>query len=107
MEVVSLIFLRSIISKENTLTLSCKIMKIMDIQSVKIDLIHWLTELQDTSVLKQLQGLKEQQESSHELSSEQKKEMDSRVEKYENGEMKFSSWDSVKNRIRNRPKDAL
>ena len=33
----------------------------MDVQSVKIDLIHWLTELQDQSVLKQLQGLKEQQ----------------------------------------------
>lgn len=79
----------------------------MDIQSIKIDLIHWLTELQDKSTLKKLQGLKEQQESSFDLSAEQKKELDSRLEKYENGEMKFSSWDSVKDRIRNPTKDAL
>lgn len=79
----------------------------MDVQSVKIDLIHWLTELQDKSVLKKLQGLKEQQESSFELSAEQKKELDGRLEKYENGEMEFSPWDTVKNRVRNRAKDAL
>jgi putative addiction module component (TIGR02574 family) len=79
----------------------------MDIQSVKIDLIRWLTELQDQSILKELQKLKEQQESAYELSAEQKKELDSRLEKYENGEMKFSSWDTVKDRIRNQAKDAL
>ncbi|CAN5187159.1 hypothetical protein BH23BAC1_BH23BAC1_36390 [soil metagenome] len=44
----------------------------MDIQSVKIDLIRWLTELQDQSILKELQKLKEQQESAYELSAEQK-----------------------------------
>jgi putative addiction module component (TIGR02574 family) len=79
----------------------------MDVQSVKIDLIHWLTELQDKSVLKKLQGLKEQQESSFELNAEQKEELDSRLEKYENGEMKFSPWNTVKDRVRNRAKDAL
>lgn len=77
----------------------------MDVQSVKIDLIHWLTELQDKTVLKKLQGLKEQQETSFELSEEQKKELDGRLEKYENGEMDFSPWDTVKNRVRNRAKD--
>lgn len=79
----------------------------MDIQSVKIDLIHWLTELQDKSTLKKLQGFKEQQEINFELSVEQKKELDSRLEKYENGEMKFSSWETVKDRVRNRAKDDL
>lgn len=79
----------------------------MDVQSVKIDLIHWLTELQDKSVLKKLQGLKEQQESSFELSAEQKQELEGRLEKYENGEMEFSPWDTVKDRVRNRTKDAL
>jgi putative addiction module component (TIGR02574 family) len=79
----------------------------MDVQSVKIDLIHWLTELQDKSVLKKLQGLKEQQESSFELNAEQKEELDSRLEKYENREMKFSQWNTVKDRVRNRAKDAL
>lgn len=79
----------------------------MDVQSVKIDLIHWLTELQDKTVLKKLQGLKEQQENSFELSAEQKKDLDGRLEKYENGEMEFSPWDTVKNRVRNRAKDIL
>lgn len=79
----------------------------MDVQSIKIDLIHWLTELQDKAVLKKLQGLKEQQESTYELSKEQKKELDIRLERYEKGEMNFSSWDTVKDRIRNRTKDAL
>ncbi len=78
----------------------------MDIQSVKIDLIHWLTELEDKPTLKKLQGLKEEQEITFELSAEQKKELDSRLEKYEKGEMKFSSWETVKERIRNRTKDA-
>ncbi len=77
----------------------------MDVQSVKIDLIHWLTQLQDKSVLKQLQGLKEQQESSFELDAGHKKELDSRLEKYENGEMEFSPWDKVKDRVRNSTKN--
>jgi len=79
----------------------------MDVQSVKIDLIHWLTELQDMAVLKKLQGLKEQQEDSFELEKEQIEELDSRLEKYENGKMKFSSWETVNETIRNRAKDAL
>ncbi len=33
--------------------------------------------------------------------------LDIRLDKYENGEMKFSSWDSVKDRIRDNAKDAL
>lgn len=57
----------------------------VDIQSIKVDLSHWLTELQDLSVLEQLQGMKAKQESSLKLNSEQTKEVDSRLEKYENG----------------------
>ena len=78
----------------------------MDVKSLKIDLIHWLTELQDQSVLKKLQMLKEQQENA-ELNAEQVKELDSRLEKYEKGETDFSSWDAVKDRVRNRAKDGL
>jgi hypothetical protein len=33
----------------------------MDIQHVKLDLIHWLTELQDTSILEKLRALKDQE----------------------------------------------
>ena len=79
----------------------------MDVQSVIIELIHWLTELQDKSVLKTLQALKEQQENAFEPSAEQKKELDGRIEKYENGEMEFSPWDTVKYRVRNRAINAL
>ena len=79
----------------------------MDIQSVKIDLIHWLTELQDQDILKKIQGIKIQEEGSLELSSEQEKELVDRIEEYENGKTKFSSWDTVKDRIRSRSKDAL
>lgn len=43
----------------------------MDIQTIKVDLIHWRTELEDKSVLKELQGLKKKQEGSFELNAEQ------------------------------------
>ena len=81
--------------------------KRMDVESVKIDLIHWLIELQDKTVLKKLQGLKEQQGELFELGEEQKKELDSRLNKYEGGEMKFSSWDSVKEKVRSSSKNDL
>ena len=81
--------------------------KRMDIQSVKIDLIHWLTELQDKSILNKLQGIKEAQEDVFELSTEQKKELDHRLDKHQKGEMNFSSWDKVKDSIRNRAKNDL
>lgn len=43
----------------------------------------------------------------YELSEEQQQELDKRLEKYEAGKMNFSSWDTVKNRIRNNTKNAL
>lgn len=79
----------------------------MDIQSVKIDLIHWLTLLEDTYVLEKIQSLKEQQESSFELGEENQIELERRLQKYENGEMQFSSWDEVKSRVRTQSKDGL
>ena len=59
------------------------------------------------SVIEKLQGLKEQQSNAYELSEEHKKELDRRLKKYEKGEMKFSSWESVKERVRNRTKDGV
>lgn len=79
----------------------------MDIQSIKIELIHWLSELEDMSVLEQIQSLKEEQENSFQLNAEQGEELESRLERYEKGEMRFSSWDAVKKRIRDRANDAL
>jgi len=79
----------------------------MDIQALKIDLIHWLTELRDESMLRKLEVLKKEQEESFELSPAQKKELDRRLKKYDSGQMQFSSWDAVKKRIRNRAKDEI
>jgi hypothetical protein len=92
--------------QNNWLTLNIKNIVDMDVQSIKIDLIHWLTELQDESILIKIQGLKNQQNSSFNLSSEQIKELEDRFDKYEKGDMDFSSWDAVKEKIRN-SKDVL
>lgn len=89
------------------LSLAIKILMDMDIQSVKIDLIHWLTLLEDTYVLEKIQSLKEQQESSFEIGEENQIELERRLQKYENGEMQFSSWDEVKSRVRTQSKDGL
>ena len=74
----------------------------MDIPSIKIELIKWLTNLQDKSMLEKLQGLKQEQEATFELSLEQEKEIDERLEKYESGKTHFSSWGEVKGKIKNR-----
>ncbi len=79
----------------------------MDIQTTKIDLIQWLAELQDKTILEKLQSLKEEQEGIKLLSAEQKVELDRRFQLYKKGEMSFSSWEEAKGRIRNEAKDAL
>ena len=76
-----------------------------NIQALKVDLIHWLTELHDINVLQNLADLKKNQLSSFELNEEQKAELDNRLEKYSNGQMKFSSCSEVKDRIRSSAKN--
>lgn len=75
----------------------------MDIPTTKIKLIHWLTELEDQSVLEKIIDV---QEATVTLTNEQKEELDRRLDSYEAGNMKFSSWDDVKSRIKNSIKDA-
>uniref|UniRef100_UPI00404AC0FA addiction module protein n=1 Tax=Fulvivirga sp. TaxID=1931237 RepID=UPI00404AC0FA len=65
----------------------------MDIQAIKVDLIHWLTELQDRSVLEQLQLFKLQQESH--LSDEQKAFLDQRIATYEKDSTNVLDWEEV------------
>ena len=77
----------------------------MDIQSLKIDIIHWLTELTDKTVLEKIQAIKE--EEYVELSIAQQAELDKRLKKFEKGEMKFKSWEDTKTSIRKRSKNAL
>jgi hypothetical protein len=77
----------------------------MDIQTLKIDIIHWLTELKDKNVLEKIHALKEEEDI--ELSPAHQTELDKRLKKYERGEMKFKSWDETKASIRKRSKNAI
>lgn len=74
----------------------------MTIESLKIDLIHWLSELDDRHTIEKLLRIKEKQEKADLLNENQKEELDTRLDKYESGEMEFSSWDTVKQRVKNR-----
>lgn len=76
----------------------------MDIQSLKIDIIHWLTELKDTAVLEKIMAIKEEASG---LTASQQAELDKRLEKYDRGEMNFKSWEETKKNIRERSKNAL
>lgn len=74
----------------------------MTIESLKIDLIHWLSELDDRHTLEELLRIKKKQEKAGLLNEKQKEELDKRLDKYESGEMEFASWDTVKQRVKNR-----
>ena len=65
----------------------------MDIQSIKIDLIHWLTELQDQSILEQIHAFKKQQQGT--LSDAHKNLLDERITSYEKDPDNVLDWDSV------------
>lgn len=77
----------------------------MDAATLKLDLIKWLTQLQDEGVLKKINALREVNEEDIGLSSEQIDELERRLEKYRRGEMEFSSWESVKERIKSSMKN--
>lgn len=76
----------------------------MSIHSTKIDIIQWLTQLNDKEILAKIQAIK--QEDDNLLSASQKAELNRRMTKYEKGEMKFKSWNEVKRNIRKKVKNA-
>jgi putative addiction module component (TIGR02574 family) len=77
----------------------------MDAAALKLDLIKWLSQLQDEGVLKKINALREVNEEAIGLSSEQIDELERRLEKYRRGEMEFSSWESVKERVKSSMKN--
>jgi putative addiction module component (TIGR02574 family) len=79
----------------------------MDVAALKLDLIQWLAQIQDESLLKKIQLIRDSKEEILELSEEQLLELDQRLEKYERGEMNFSSWEKVKERVKNRAKNEI
>ncbi|GAB2624127.1 addiction module protein [Belliella aquatica] len=65
----------------------------MDIQTIKLDLILWLSQLQDASVLQKLQSVKE--EHGFTLSEAQKNLLDERLESYRNNPDDLLDWDDL------------
>lgn len=71
----------------------------MDIQSIKVDLIHWITKLDDRKVLEQMQAYKDRQEEG--LSKAHKELLDKRIASYEKDPSKVLDWDNVMKDIEN------
>ncbi|MEM9679879.1 MAG: addiction module protein [Bacteroidota bacterium] len=79
----------------------------MGAAQIKEELYHFI-ESGDPKLIKMLYAVaKEYSSDDYELSDAYKVELDRRLEKYEADEMNFSSWDTVKDRIRKRAKDVL
>ena len=79
----------------------------MGAAQIKEELYQFI-ESGDPKLIKMLYAVaKEYSSDDYELSDAYKVELDRRLEKYEADEMNFSSWDSVKDRIRKRAKDVL
>ena len=77
----------------------------MDIETLKIDIINWLTGLKDKNVLEKILAIKEEEDI--ELTLAQQTELDNRLKKYEGGEMKFKSWEEARSSIIKRSKDVI
>jgi len=69
----------------------------MDIQAIKIDLIHWLTGVDDLGLLQKLQAFKKLQES--QLSEAHKKLLDERMASYENNPSNVLEWENVREEL--------
>lgn len=79
----------------------------MGAAQIKEELYHFI-ESGDTKLINMLYAVaKEYSNDDNELSDIQKEELDRRLEKYESGQMTFSSWDTVKESIRNRANQTL
>lgn len=65
----------------------------MDIQAIKVDLIHWLTEVEDLTVLKKLQAFKRGQEGG--LSDAHKAPLDERMASYASDPENLLDWETV------------
>ena len=65
----------------------------MDIQSIKIDLINWLTAVDDVVLLKKLQAFKKQQET--QLSEAHRALLDERIASYESNPSNVIDWETI------------
>ncbi len=65
----------------------------MDLQAIKLNLIHWVTQLQDRRILEQLHTFKQQQK--EDLSESHKALLDERISSCEKDPSKMLDWEDV------------
>ncbi|MFA6058267.1 MAG: addiction module protein [Taibaiella sp.] len=66
-------------------------------ETERLSLIQWLIETKDENAISKIKEIKNESAS---LTEAQQMVLAKRLERYRNGETKFSSWDDVKKRIR-------
>jgi hypothetical protein len=75
-------------------------MKTHDLQTEKLDLISWITQLQDISLIEKLKKLRVKNASTDIIIPQwQQEEVNKRLSLVEKGEMKIRSWDEAKKDI--------
>jgi hypothetical protein len=75
-------------------------MKTHDLQTEKLDLISWITQLQDISLIEKLKKLRAKNASTDIIIPQwQQEEVNKRLSLVEKGEMKTRSWDEAKKDI--------
>jgi hypothetical protein len=86
----------------------------MNIATEKAEVMKRFEKVSDPSLIKAIKNLldfaqskRNTEDEDFELSSKQKDKLDHRLKKYEQGEMKFKSWDETRASIRKRSKNAL
>lgn len=73
-------------------------MQPVQLQKDKLDLIEWITQLEDASVLQKIKEIMLEEDSyGFTLSDEQKLILEEGSEKYHSGEEQAYSWDEIKN----------
>ena len=65
-------------------------------QDIKLDLIQWIAETADMDSIRKIQAIRD---ASATLTPEQEAILKVRIEKYENGQMNFTPWNKVRERI--------
>ena len=73
-------------------------MQPVQLQKDKLDLIEWITQLEDVSVLQKIKEIMLEEDSyGFALSDEQKLILEEGTEKYLTGDERSYSWDEIKN----------
>jgi putative addiction module component (TIGR02574 family) len=74
----------------------------MDIRAEKLDLIQWMAQLSDETIVRKIKALRNETAQSTELSSAHKAFLDERIASHEANPESGSSWEEVKQRITSR-----